>query len=220
MKTLSDKAVTNQSQCKSQMTVRDVSGVIPRVGEETPTCHCRFARSCNHKGKLFTPATFYSIPSQSCCSHTLILSSCAVLLVEARQKDTGGADRSGQVAARDGGFGSDGWASPDCCFHKSNCPPQTAPFLPTCHNVLQHRHLVHPAQSVPFVSGCVPLLSFTSTAHRGFKSHSSYYLPLSPLLCCPSADPTRVDYYPESELNHGRVMEHATFNTHTHTETH
>lgn len=69
---------------------------------------------------LFYPITIlpFSLPL-----FFVIVSSCSVLLAEARQKDTGGADRSGQVAVCYWGFWSDGWA---CCFHKSKCLPQNS----------------------------------------------------------------------------------------------
>lgn len=169
MKTPNDKAVTNQSHCESRRTVKDISGqsshaLLRRGRPVTANSHTVPFTLSDHTWKLFALAIFYSIPSRSCCSPTLpsfvfvILSSRSVLLVEARQRDTGSADRSGQVAVCYWGCWSDGWASLACRCHKSKRPSQTAPLLPACQDVHQHWHFVTPAQF--FSSSVGPHLSF------------------------------------------------------------
>lgn len=183
MKTLSDKAVTNQSHCERRRTVKDISGqsshaLVRRGRPVTANSHAapltlRSQRkalcSCYF---LFHPIPVLLLPL-SLSLVFVIHSSRSVLLAEARQRDTGSADRSGQVAVCYWGFWSDGWASLACRCHKSKRPPQThmhppqtAPLLPTCQNVHQHWHFVTPAQFFPFLS--VLLFSSTFAAHLSF----------------------------------------------------
>lgn len=126
--------------------------------------HTQLRSLSNHTGKSFALAIFHSIAvllfshSRSLSFLFVIHSSRSVLLVEARQRDAGSADRSGQLAVCYWGFWSDGWASLACRCHKSKCPPQThmhppqtATLLPTCQHVHQHWHFATPAQFLPFL---------------------------------------------------------------------
>lgn len=129
MRTLSDKAVTNQSHCKSRTTVKDISGPSSDAMVKTQTCHSKFARSSKHTAKLFALAVFYFSPSQSHCSLSLffvIVPSCAVLLVEARRK---GHRQRWEVAVCYRGFWSE---------EKKKYLPQNTPLWTKLHNSCWH----------------------------------------------------------------------------------
>lgn len=129
MRTLSDKAVTNQSHCKNQTTVKDISGPSSRAVVKTQPCHSKFARSSKHTAQLFALAVFYSSPSQSHCSLFLffvIVPSCAVLLVEARRK---GHRQCWKVAVCYHGFWSE---------EKKKYLPQNTQLYTKLHNSCRH----------------------------------------------------------------------------------
>lgn len=157
MKTLSDKAVTNQSHRDCLMTVKDIKGqsshaLVRRHRPVTADSHAAPLIYEDSSLWLFSSPSHHGLAVLPLSHFFVTPPSCSALLVKARQKDAGSADRSGQVAMCYRGFWSDGRARVACCVHKrKRLPqnthtrrrphlPQNASLLPTSCNVLQHWH--------------------------------------------------------------------------------
>lgn len=133
---------------KSRRTVKDISGqsshTLVRGGRPvTVNSHAAPLTLWSHRKALcscyflFHPVAVSLFPN-SLSFVFVILSSRSVLLVEARQRDTGSADRRGQVAVCCWGCWSDGEASLACRCHKSlRCPKHTS-IHPKPHRSCQH----------------------------------------------------------------------------------
>lgn len=158
MKTLSDKAVTNQSHCESQRTVKDISGqssqaLVRRGRPVTANSHAALFTLQSHRKALcsgyflFHPITVLLFPHSTTLHAFLsfvfvIPSSRSVLLLEARQRDTGSVDRSGQVVVcytEDSGVTAEPvWS---VVVTKANVPPKHTGIHPKLHHSCQHANM-------------------------------------------------------------------------------
>lgn len=151
-------------------TVKDISGqsshaLVRRGRSVTAYSHAAPFTLRSHRKALcsryflFHPITVLLFP-RSLSFVFVILSSRSVLLVEARQRDTGSTDRSGQVAVCYWGFRSDGWARLACRRCKQTPAPNahastpnhtTSASMPKCPSALSLCN----ACPVPSFSSCL-----------------------------------------------------------------
>lgn len=122
---LTDMTVTNQSHCKSGVTVKDISGpssysLVRRCRPVTVNSHTVSITQDSSLLWLFSIPAHHNLAFSLFLSVTfVIVSSCSILLVGAWQKDADCADGSGQVAVCYKGFCGDDWATLACCSHRS-----------------------------------------------------------------------------------------------------
>lgn len=183
MKTLSDKAVTNQSRCERWRTVKDVSGqsshaLVRRNRPVTVNSHAALFCLQSHRKAFCSrhilrhPITGSNLPTSF--PHFVMFSWWFVLVVEASQRHAGCSDISGQLTEFFRGSWSDVWACPNCRRHQKQDyrhthPVTTAPLLPAFPKIRQRWQFLTPAQIFlpPSVSTCCFLLSGPA-AHFSF----------------------------------------------------
>lgn len=200
-------------------TLKDISGqsshaLVRRSRPVTAYSHTALFTLRSHRKALcscyflFQPITLLPFP-RSLSLVFVIHSSRSILLVEARQRDTGSTDRTGQVAVCFWGFWSDGRASLACRCHKSKRLPQTHTQSPNratsantakCPSALS-LYNASPMRSCFFCLCHAPSIHFCCSPQFLILFLFCFCLYLSPFLYAasvwhwPSADLTAADYY-------------------------
>lgn len=239
-RTLTDKAVTNQSHCESQRTVRDISGQssYALVRRRPVTAHSYAAALTlrSRRNALCSLQIFDSVLSLYCCSSrplslwrlpsTRHAPSCLWRPDRGTQAALIGVDRGLCAAEASGVTAEPGWP-----VTKANAAANTHASTPNRTNPANmpkrpSRLALWKACPILSFSFCLALFNVFRCLPPFLIPFLFCYLPLWFTLPTPPLSSTGPPLtsqgwlLPENKLNHGRVMEHATFIVRQHTQTH